>query len=123
MPGLPSDLFHTDCPARVVIDHVAGRWTPLILSALQPKALRFFEVRDKIGGISEEVLSRKLRTLVRDGLVERTVEPATPPRVSYALTPLGHGISISLGHSFSWIAANGGAVLAARERHDHLNGA
>jgi DNA-binding HxlR family transcriptional regulator len=122
LPGLPGDLFHTDCPARVVIDHVASRWTPLILSALQPKPLRFFEVRDKIGGISEKVLSQKLRTLVRDGLVERTVQPATPPQVSYALTPLGHGISVPLGHLFGWIAANGGAVLAAQDQHDRLNG-
>ncbi|PRY35624.1 winged helix-turn-helix transcriptional regulator [Umezawaea tangerina] len=118
VPGLPSDFFSTDCPARVVVDHVASRWTPLILSALQPAPLRFFEVRDKIGGISEKVLSQKLRTLVRDGLVERTVEPATPPQVSYGLTELGHGISVPLGHLFGWIADNGGAVLAAQERHD-----
>ncbi|WP_246127672.1 winged helix-turn-helix transcriptional regulator [Amycolatopsis rhizosphaerae] len=54
------------------MEHVTGRWVPLILAALAPGPMRYFELRERIEGISEKILSAKLRTLVRDGLVART---------------------------------------------------
>ncbi|GAB3895484.1 hypothetical protein GCM10029964_075440 [Kibdelosporangium lantanae] len=74
------DVYNNGCPGQMIVEHVTSRWAPLILTALGDGTMRFYELRDKIGGISEKVLSQKLRTLVRDGLVARTVEPSTPPR-------------------------------------------
>ncbi|GAA4540778.1 winged helix-turn-helix transcriptional regulator [Amycolatopsis samaneae] len=118
-PATPvGDVFNSVCPGRMIVENLTGRWVTLILAALGDGPRRFYELRDKIDGISEKVLAQKLRTLVRDGLVERTVEPSTPPKVSYALTDLGHGVLRPLGALVRWIEDNGSAVLAAQERHD-----
>jgi DNA-binding HxlR family transcriptional regulator len=112
------DVYNNGCPGQMIVEHVTSRWAPLILTALGDGTMRFYELRDKIGGISEKVLSQKLRTLVRDGLVARTVEPSTPPRVSYALTPLGTGLADQLQGLIKWIVANGSEILAAQRAHD-----
>jgi DNA-binding HxlR family transcriptional regulator len=118
-PGTPvGDVYNSGCPGQMIVEHVTSRWAPLILTALGDGPMRFFELRDKIHGLSEKVLSQKLRTLVRDGLVSRTVEPATPPRVSYALTPLGEGLEHRLQGLIKWIVANGSEILAAQHAHD-----
>src|SRR3982074_2915838 len=89
MPNGSGDLFTGKCPGRTIAEHVTSRWAPHIVSALRDGPLRFFELRDAIDGITEKMLSQKLRVLVRDGLIERTVVPSTPPQVSYELTELG----------------------------------
>jgi DNA-binding HxlR family transcriptional regulator len=98
-----------------------SRWAPLILVKLAEGPLRFYELRDHIGGISEKVLSEKLRLLTRDGLVERTVEPAIPPRVSYALTDTGHSLAKPLRQLMRWVADHGEAIMATQARHDDQN--
>lgn len=80
--------------------------------------LRFYELRDQIGGISEKVLSEKLRLLARDGLIERTVEPVIPPRVSYALTGMGCSVANPLRQLMRWVSDHGDEILAAQARHD-----
>jgi len=67
------------------------------------------------------VLSEKLRLLAGDGLVERTVEPTIPPRVSYALTSLGHSAAKPLRQLMRWVADHGYTILAAQARHDDQN--
>ncbi|HYQ64891.1 helix-turn-helix domain-containing protein [Actinophytocola sp.] len=116
-----SDLFHSECRGRTIFDHVTSRWAPLVLVKLAEGPLRFYELRDQIGGISEKVLSEKLRLLSRDGFVERTVEPAIPPRVSYALTDMGHSAAKPLRQLMRWVADHGDAILTAQTRHDDQN--
>ncbi|KLL11424.1 MULTISPECIES: helix-turn-helix domain-containing protein [Protofrankia] len=116
--GTADDAFRSDCLARVVLDHVTSRWGVLVLTGLAAGPLRFHELRTKIEGISEKMLSQTLRTLVRDGLVERTVEPSSPPRVSYSLTPLGEGLTRPLQQLFVWIRDHAQLVSAAQDRHD-----
>ncbi|MFI6505915.1 winged helix-turn-helix transcriptional regulator [Nonomuraea typhae] len=113
-----SDAFNSDCPGRTVFTHVTSRWGMLILAALRAGPLRFYLLRDRIGGISEKMLSQNLRELVRDGLVHREVEPSVPPKVSYSLTPLGEGLAASLQSLLSWIGAHTTDVIAAQRRHD-----
>ncbi|MFD4403801.1 winged helix-turn-helix transcriptional regulator [Nocardia sp. NPDC058499] len=120
--GELSDAFNSDCPAREVLDHITSRWGVLILAALGSGPLRFSALSAMIGGISEKMLSQTLRTLVRDGLVARTVEPTTPPRVSYELTELGQGLAVSLGQFLDWVRAHAAEVVAAQERHDRQQG-
>ncbi|MFI5838903.1 winged helix-turn-helix transcriptional regulator [Catenuloplanes sp. NPDC051500] len=97
------EVFHTDCPARDVVDHVTSRWGIWVLIALLRHDLRFFELRDSIRGISEKMLAQTLRGLVADGLVSRTVEPTTPPQVTYALTDFGRHVGEPLSDLFARI--------------------
>jgi DNA-binding HxlR family transcriptional regulator len=111
-----SDAFHEDCPARTVFEHITSRWGALVLTGLCDGPLRFSELRTKIQGISEKMLSQTLRTLVTDGLVARSVEPSSPPKVSYRLTDLGEGLSEHLRRLFDWTRTHAAEVLAARRR-------
>ncbi|AZQ37993.1 transcriptional regulator [Streptomyces cyaneochromogenes] len=113
-----SDAFHTDCPGRHVLNHVTSRWGVLILSALREGDLRFYELRDRIGGISEKMLSQNLRVLCRDGLVSREVVPDSPPRVSYGLTPLGSGLAQYTHALVEWITLHTHDIVDAQTAYD-----
>ncbi|EXU65806.1 HxlR family transcriptional regulator [Streptomyces sp. PRh5] len=97
------DVFHTDCPARDVVDHVTSRWGIWVLISLRSNDLRFYELRESIQGISEKMLAQTLRALVQDGLVWREVEPTTPPQVTYGLTEFGQDIGEPLTALFDRI--------------------
>jgi DNA-binding HxlR family transcriptional regulator len=116
-----SEVFHSSCPARTVLDHVTSRWGVWVLMALRQKELRFYELRERIEGISEKMLSQTLRTLVRDGLLWRKVEPSTPPRVTYGLTPLGEGTSEPLANLFGWIRGHAVDILVEQADYDEAN--
>ncbi|WP_326836155.1 helix-turn-helix domain-containing protein [Amycolatopsis rhabdoformis] len=116
------EVFHTDCPARTVLDHVTSRWGVWVLIALRQRELRFFELRLSIEGISEKMLAQTLRTLVRDGLVWRQVEPTTPPQVTYGLTPLGRGTGDQLSTLFTWLRDHAVDILATQAGYDESGG-
>ncbi|MGW4273586.1 winged helix-turn-helix transcriptional regulator [Streptomyces seoulensis] len=97
------DVFHTDCPARDMVDHVTSRWGVWVLISLRRNDLRFFELRESIHGISEKMLAQTLRVLVQDGLVWRKVEPTTPPQVTYGLTGFGREVGEPLTELFDRI--------------------
>ncbi|MEU5625145.1 winged helix-turn-helix transcriptional regulator [Streptomyces tendae] len=97
------DVFHTDCLARDMVDHVTSRWGVWVLISLRRNDLRFYELRESIQGISEKMLAQTLRTLVEDGLVWRKVEPTTPPQVTYGLTEFGRDVGEPLTELFDRI--------------------
>ncbi|MET8555690.1 helix-turn-helix domain-containing protein [Streptomyces sp. NPDC004959] len=97
------EVFHTDCLARDVVDHVTSRWGVWVLISLRRNDLRFYELRESIQGISEKMLAQTLRALVEDGLVWRKVEPTTPPQVTYGLTEFGRDIGEPLTELFDRI--------------------
>ncbi|MFF9183799.1 MULTISPECIES: winged helix-turn-helix transcriptional regulator [Streptomyces] len=97
------DVFHTDCLARDVVDHVTSRWGIWVLISLRSNSLRFYELRESIQGISEKMLAQTLRALVQDGLVWREVEPTTPPQVTYGLTEFGQDVGEPLTELFDRI--------------------
>ncbi|MFD7016384.1 winged helix-turn-helix transcriptional regulator [Streptomyces sp. NPDC059928] len=97
------EVFHTDCPARDVVDHITSRWGVWVLISLRRSDLRFYELRDSIQGISEKMLAQTLRALVQDGLVRREVEPTTPPQVTYGLTEFGQDVGQPLTDLFDRI--------------------
>ncbi|MEU6237637.1 helix-turn-helix domain-containing protein [Kitasatospora sp. NPDC047058] len=101
--GSRYDVFHTDCPARDVVDHITSRWGVWVLISLRSNDLRFFELRESIRGISEKMLAQTLRALVQDGLVWREVEPTTPPQVTYGLSEFGREVSEPLTELFDRI--------------------
>ncbi|MCX4870020.1 helix-turn-helix transcriptional regulator [Streptomyces sp. NBC_00257] len=101
--GKRYDVFHTDCPARDVVDHVTSRWGVWVLISLRSNGLRFYELRESIQGISEKMLAQTLRALVQDGLVWREVEPTAPPQVTYGLTEFGRDVGEPLTELFDRI--------------------
>lgn len=113
-----NDVFTADCPARSVLNHVSSRWGVLVLCALQDGPMRFYLLRDRIGGISEKMLSQTLRTFVRDGLVDREVDPTVPPQVTYSLTPLGQELAGTVGLLVQWVTRRMDDIMAAREQYD-----
>ena len=77
------------CPSRLVLDRIADKWTALIIQILARGTKRYVELQREIGGISQKMLTQTLRSLERDGLVQRTIYPVVPPKVEYNLTRLG----------------------------------
>lgn len=91
--SLPFDVFSRRCPSRGTLEHVTGRWGSLTLTALYETGARFNELRRRVDGVSEKMLSQTLHALERDGLVLREAQPTNPPRVDYELTPLGREVA------------------------------
>ncbi len=86
---VPDKIEATRCPIRTVLGKMTGKWQILILFALEDGALRFGQVKRTLGDITQRVLTENLRSLERDGLLTRTVEPGPPIAVFYELTELG----------------------------------
>lgn len=101
-----------------VLSRIGDKWTVLVVMLLQTGPRRFNELKRMIGGISQRMLTLTLRGLERDGLVTRTVFPTVPPRVDYALTPLGQSLGDPVRILGSWANANAEAILQARGRFD-----
>jgi DNA-binding HxlR family transcriptional regulator len=120
---LPYNVFAKACPSRGTLEHITGRWGALTLGALYQGSLRFNELRRRIDGVSEKMLSQTLHALERDGLVYREAQPTNPPRVDYELTPLGHEVAERLLSLIHLLEGSMDAVLAARERYDVTRGA
>lgn len=111
-------MLDPDCPSRVVLDRIAEKWTSLVILALTDGTLRFGELRERIGGVAAKVLAETLRGMERDGLLTRTAYAEMPPRVEYALTPLGRSLAEPLAVVQEWAERNVAKVMAARERSD-----
>lgn len=106
------------CPSRTSLARIANKWTAMIVIALSHHPLRFGELREAVGGISGKVLADTLRDLERDGIVTRTAFDEMPPRVDYALTPLGETLREPLTALGRWAEAHIEEVETARDRYD-----
>ncbi|MEV1027068.1 helix-turn-helix domain-containing protein [Streptomyces sp. NPDC050264] len=104
-PGERGDVLDPLCPTRQLLDRVGTKWTSMTVKVLAeeaPDELRFAELRRRIPGISQKMLSVTLQSLVRDGLVVRRVEPTVPPAVHYRLTDLGLSLEEPLAALRVW---------------------
>ncbi|MFF0831366.1 winged helix-turn-helix transcriptional regulator [Streptomyces sp. NPDC003344] len=115
---LAFNVFAKACPSRGTLEHVTGRWGGLTLGALHEGSLRFNELRRRVEGVSEKMLSQTLHALERDGLVHREAQPTNPPRVDYELTPLGHRVAERLLALIHLVEGSMDDVLAARTAYD-----
>ncbi|MGW5097837.1 winged helix-turn-helix transcriptional regulator [Streptomyces nodosus] len=115
---LPYDVFSRACPSRATLEHVTGRWGSLTLGALYEGTFRFNELRRRVDGVSEKMLSQTLHALERDGLVHREAQPTNPPRVDYELTPLGREVAERLLALIRCVEGRMDDVLGARHRYD-----
>ena len=112
------NVYDESCPTRRVLDLIADKWTALIIGVLADGPQRFAALHRRIGGISQKMLTQTLRSLEREGLVHRTVFAEVPPRVEYALTPLGVTLCEPLAALRAWAEAHAAATVAARQAYD-----
>jgi DNA-binding HxlR family transcriptional regulator len=120
METFEADVYSPSCPSRVALDRIGDRWTALVVGVLEDGPRRFGEIRDAMG-ISPKVLTQTLRTLQRDGLVERCAYAEIPPRVEYSLTPLGTTLRAPLAAIRDWAETHIHEIIAARERHEAVH--
>jgi DNA-binding HxlR family transcriptional regulator len=105
--------------ARDVVSRIADRWALWILYVLKAGGtLRFSRVREQVEGISQKMLTKTLRELERDGFLTRTMFLEVPPRVEYALTPLGEELLRRVHPLYRWIVDSSAEFTAARARFD-----
>jgi len=108
------DLYAPDCPSRGVLDHVTSRWGVLVLVGLLDGSLRFSELRRKVAGVSDKMLSQTIKALEHDGFIERNAFLEVPVRVEYTLTPLGRDVADHIAQLTNWIEDHIGDILEAR---------
>ncbi|MGO1183172.1 MAG: winged helix-turn-helix transcriptional regulator [Micrococcaceae bacterium] len=115
-----ADVFSSACTSRTALQHLTGRWGSLIIVALkrQNEPLRFGEIRRRVEGVSERMLSQTLGQLERDGMVTRTVHSTIPPNVDYGLTPLGAKIAEPLAQLIAVVESELPLVFAAQQQYD-----
>lgn len=108
-----------DCPVRNILDHIAAKWTVLILLELHLGPQRFNGLLRALPDISRRMLTQGLRDLERDGLIDRTVFDTRPPAVEYRLTPLGQSLMGPLLALVGWSTDHGQVIASARARFDN----
>ncbi|MGY1651792.1 winged helix-turn-helix transcriptional regulator [Geodermatophilus sp. SYSU D01119] len=116
-PALVADVFARDCTSRSAFEDVTAKWASLTLLALHEGGYRFNALRRRVDGVSEKMLSQTLQALERDGMVSRDVVTTIPPRVEYALTPLGARVAERLRDLADVLEEAAPEVERAREEH------
>ena len=107
---------HAACKAEVeTLARIGDKWTVMVVGALSKGPIRYNEIRRRVEGISQRMLTLTLKGLEQDGLVTRTMYPTIPPRVDYELTELGRKLIVPLQALYEWARENRPAMLAARE--------
>ncbi|MBF6171206.1 winged helix-turn-helix transcriptional regulator [Nocardia blacklockiae] len=119
----PDDLVGSylhRCPAREILAVLADKWVLLVLGVLRAAdgPVRFNDLRRRLDGITQKMLTQTLRTLEREGLVRRAVYPTVPPRVEYSLTDLGNDLGRVTELLGNWTVANKDRILNARKEFD-----
>lgn len=112
------DVFMALCPTRNVMETVGDKWASLVVNALADGVMRHGQLRTRIAGVSQKMLTQTLRELERDGIVTRTVTASVPVRVDYALSPLGETLVPVLRALKDWSEKHIETILEARERYD-----
>ncbi|WP_433246078.1 winged helix-turn-helix transcriptional regulator [Streptosporangium sp. CA-135522] len=116
----PAPYGHTpaNCRAREILGRIGDKWSLYVIAQLSDGTKRFTALKREIDGISQRMLTVTLRGLERDGIVSRTMYPVMPPRVDYALTPLGRTLLEAVSFLTSWAEEHVEEIEATRARYD-----
>lgn len=106
-------VFLADCPTRLAVEIISGKWSVLVLHALSKEPRRHGELVSLIGGVSRKVLTQTLRRLRDYGLVERHSE--TPRHIEYRLTDLGQTLIDPIEGLTTWARDHGDAIVDFHE--------
>ncbi|MFL1380853.1 MULTISPECIES: winged helix-turn-helix transcriptional regulator [unclassified Nocardiopsis] len=114
--GFPKgEVFSADCPSRRLLGEVTSKWGVLVLVALKDGPLRWSELLRRIGGVSEKMLARTLRSFEAEGLVLRDARPVVPPHVEYSLTGAGREVTDRLVPLVVWAEEHAARTAGAEE--------
>ena len=123
MTATMSHPLHQDCQkVSQILARIGEKWSMLVVMLLRDGPRRFNDIKRNTAGISQQMLTRTLRGLERDGIVIRTIFPTSPPQVEYSLTALGRSMSEPVLAFGEWVRAHLGEFDAARRRFDERDG-
>jgi DNA-binding HxlR family transcriptional regulator len=80
------------CPVEAALVVIGGKWKALIIWQLKSGTLRFTELMSRLPMVTPRMMTKQLRELEEDAVITRTIYPEVPPRVEYALAPLGKSV-------------------------------
>ncbi len=115
MKSVEPAVHNVQCLPRQALGLISDRWTMIVVKALSEDIHRYGALHRAIGGISQKMLTQTLRSLEHDGLVSRTVYPVVPPKVEYALTPLGETLIEPLAAISDWAERHMDEIVQARQ--------
>jgi DNA-binding HxlR family transcriptional regulator len=119
MTALIHHPLDEDCrKVSQILARIGEKWSMLVVMLLREGPRRFNDIKRNTGGISQQMLTRTLRGLERDGMVTRTIFPTSPPQVEYSLTELGRSMAEPVLAFGRWVQEHLAEVDAARDRFD-----
>lgn len=113
-------VYRADCPSRIILDQIADKWSMMVLEVLR-EPRRFNEIKRRLDGVTQRVLTQTLRKLERNGMVNRKVLDGRVLGVEYSLTPLGQSLQGPFSILFEWTMGNMEAIQDCRRRYDEQN--
>ena len=119
MTTLTPHPLQADCQkVSQMLARLGEKWSMLVVMLLRAGPRRFNDIKRNTGGISQQMLTRTLRGLERDGMLTRTIHPTSPPQVEYQLTELGLALSEPASAFGQWVQEHLAEINAARDRFD-----
>ncbi|GAA1034901.1 MULTISPECIES: winged helix-turn-helix transcriptional regulator [Amycolatopsis] len=110
-------VYRADCPSRPILDQIADKWSMMAMAVLaEPR--RFNDIKRRLEGVTQRVLTQTLRRLERNGMIVRRVLPTSPVGVEYSLTPLGESLREPFGRLYDWTVAHTGEIHESQQRYD-----
>jgi DNA-binding HxlR family transcriptional regulator len=110
------NIYDSNCPTRLVLDRIADKWTVLVIGQLADGTLRFNELKRRVSGITQKMLTQTLKGLERDGMVHRKIYASVPPKVEYTLTELGDSLTSVVHAIKTWAESNIENILSAQHQ-------
>ncbi|WP_245805258.1 winged helix-turn-helix transcriptional regulator [Amycolatopsis australiensis] len=114
-------MYRADCPSRPILDQIADKWSMMAMAVLE-RPRRFNDIRRRLEGVTQRVLTQTLRRLERNGMIERRVLPTSPVGVEYSLTPLGESLREPFGRLYDWTVAHAAEIQECRQVYDRRTG-
>ncbi|MYW92552.1 helix-turn-helix transcriptional regulator [Amycolatopsis rubida] len=110
-------VYRADCPSRPILDQIADKWSMMAMAVLE-EPRRFNDIKRRLKGVTQRVLTQTLRRLERNGMIVRRVLPTSPVGVEYSLTPLGESLREPFGRLYDWTVAHTGEIHESQQRYD-----
>ena len=101
-----------------VLGLIGDKWTVQVVIALLERPYRFNHLKRQVDGISQQMLTRTLKALERDGMIDREVRATTPPQTDYSLTTLGLSLSEAVRQLADWAVAHRSDIRENRHRYE-----
>ena len=115
-----SETCDPGCGLNTTLRIISGKWKPLVLFFLRDGPKRYGELKRLIQGVSDKVLIQQLKDLEADRVLARTDYKEVPPRVDYALTPLGRSLADAIVPLCTWGTEHAREMAAIFAKQDAL---